>query len=160
MGESRRRKIADPNYGKTFKVKLNFNEIEVEFIRFSSIASCLQYFIEISVNVPADVKPYEPYILSMLEIRANELKKVNESTIKEILDAHGHNKECQSTFLVLGLSAVCNGLFAYINDLIKAFPSVSDLIKSLNKTDVEKIASNTEKYHKQQCLWLDIFSSM
>lgn len=160
MGESKRRKLIDPNYGKKAKSKSNLDELKAQFIKYSSIASFLQYFIEIAVNVPDGVKPHQPYVLKSLNARANELKGFNPSSIKEILDTHGHDDECQSTFLVLGLSAICEGLFSYINELQKNFPSIESVIKSFDKSEVEKVAANTEKYQEEQGLWLDAFSNM
>jgi hypothetical protein len=110
--------------------------------------------------VPDDVKPYESWVLNRLRARADELRKVNPSSIKEILHTHGHNTECQSTFLVLGLSAICDGLFSYINELIANFPSVESLIRSFDVSEAEKVVANAEKYQEQQGLWLDVFSNM
>lgn len=158
MGEAKRRKLLDPNYGKVPKVKSNLDELKEEFIKYSSIASYLQYFIEISVNT--DEKPWEGYVFNSLKARSVEMRQVNPSSINEILATHGHNPECQSNFLVLGLSAICKGLFSYINESIASYPSLESLIKSFDTSEVENIAANNEKYKDQQLVWLDSFSNM
>jgi hypothetical protein len=49
MGEAKRRKLLDPNYGKVPKANSSIDELKAQFIKYSSIASYLQYFIEIAI---------------------------------------------------------------------------------------------------------------